>query len=210
METLWPVLLALQATTDGIDDGTLDAMTLVLLVGFVVSLVALTVLLARKPREPVEEPSSAPESPAAELPPASAQRARAEARSMPGPGATTPVWLAGVELVRPPQQLSEATSLVERLLEARRAGKLDEGVALYSAPFRAKLAEELGVSEDGLRHALAQARIEGDVPVLRAVELVSSTEGSMTVRVGYADRTSELYRLVRHQGSWAIDSIERA
>jgi hypothetical protein len=39
--------------------------------------------------------------------------------------------------------------------------------------------------------------------------LVSATGHELRVRAGYADRTAELYRLVRIDGHWRIDSIER-
>ena len=205
------MLLALQTTSEGIDDSTLDAVTLVLLIGFVVSLVALSFLLARRtgatPEEPEPPRDAGPPAEPAPLPPA---RPRIEARSAVTSASPTPAWLSGVSLPQSPSGLSEAAAVIERLLEARRNRNLASGIALYSTSFRARLAGELGMPVEHLGRALGEAAIEGDAPALRSVEMVSANGDWMSARAGYADRTSEIYRLVRIDGHWAIDSIERA
>ena len=205
------VLLAFQTTSEAIDDSTLDAVTLALLVGFVVSLVALSFLLGRRGEDsPEERDPSRDAAPPAEPIPASPARPRIEPRSIPAPSPSTPAWLSGVTLPQSSAGLSEAAAVIERLLDARRNRDLAAGIALYSPSFRARLAAELGVPEDRLESALGGAAIEGDAPVLRSVELVSATADELRARIGYADRSSEIYRLVRIDGRWAIDAIERA
>ncbi len=112
------MLLAIQTTIEGVDDSTLDAVTLVLLVGFVVSLVALSLLLARRQPEtqPEREPHREPE-PARSIPPAPAPRPRADMQSVVTTTPATPAWLAGVTLPRSEHPLSEATAVIERLLD---------------------------------------------------------------------------------------------
>ena len=205
------MLLALQTTSEAIDDGTLDAVTLALLVGFVVSLVALSFLLARRGENaPEEREPSRDAGPTVEFIPAPPTIPRVEARSIAVPAPSMPAWLSGVTLPQAPTGLSEAAAVIEHLLEARRDRDLFAGIALYSPSFRARLAGELGVPEEQLAAALDGAAIEGDAPALRSVELVSATGDELRARAGYADRTSEMYRLVRIEGRWAIDSIERA
>lgn len=201
------MVLAIKATADGIDGGTLDAVTLVLLVGFVVSLVALSALLARRSEDAAEEP--APEHPAEEVSPPSVPRPRTEPRPNHA-DPSLPAWLAGVALPRADGALSEATALIEQLLEARRMGNLEAGIALYSPAFRVRMASALGVADEGLERVLADATIEGSAPSLRSIELVTATGDALTVRVGYADRSAEIYQLIRLEKRWAIDSIDRA
>lgn len=205
------MLLALQSTSEGIDDGTLDAVTLVLLVGFVVSLVALSVLLARNGHEQTDVPPLSP--PEREVPPTFSlpvERPRLDVRTMASTRTESPVWLSGVTFSQGMAGLSEASEVIERLLEARRLGDLAAGIALYSPSFRAHLAAELGVSENELKQTLQGATIDGESPALRSVELVSAGEDNLRVRAGYADRSTEVYQLVRIEGRWRIDSIERA
>jgi hypothetical protein len=205
------VLLALQTTAEGLDDGTLDALTLVLLVGFVVSMVVLSFLLARRGGETTEErdPPRETERPV-EPSPSPPLITRIEPRTVTATDPSTPAWLTGVTFPRSFQTLSDAAAVVERLLEARRTRDLAAGIALYSPAFRERMAAALGVTEDGLFLALDETTIEGDPPALRSIELVSATGDDLRVRAGYADRSTELYRLVRIDGQWAIDSIERA
>lgn len=205
------MLLSLQSTSEGIDDGTLDAVTLVLLVGFVVSLLALSVLLARARPEQTDVPPLLP-LPEREDPPTitvPVERPPLDMRVMASTRTESPVWLAGVTLPTATAGLSEASDVIERLLEARRLGDLPAGIALYSPSYRACLAVELGVSENELIHTLQGATIDGSAPSLRSVELVSAGDNNLRVRAGYANRSTEVYQLVRIEGSWKIDSIER-
>lgn len=205
------VLLAFQTTSEAIDDSTLDAVTLALLVGFVVSLVALSFLLGRRGEDSPEEPGPSRDAgPTAEPIPTPPTSPRVEARSIATPAPSTPAWLSGVTLPQAPTGLAEAVAVIERLLDARRDRDLAAGIALYSPSFRARLATELGVPEDRLESALGRAGIDRDAPVLRSVELVSTTGDELRARIGYGDRSSETYRLVRVDGRWAIDAIERA
>ena len=205
------MLLVLQTTSTAIDDSALDVVTLVLLVGFVISMVALSVLLTRREQDtseeslPVQEAEKAPDirrSSLAPLPAATPPRMTATA--------ATPAWLAGVTFPRAAQELSDATRVVERLLETRQSGEPGRGIALYSPSYRARLATTLGIPEHELEHALETARIAGDGPELRSVEFVSSSGEALSVRVGYQDRSFEIYRFVQVDGSLSIDAIERA
>ena len=204
------MLLALQTNSEAIDDSALDAVTLLLLVGFVVSMVALSVLLSRRDRESSMDESSPREAETTREVALPAAHSRIEPRMGRDPSTSTPAWLSGVTFPPASSGLSEATAFIERLLQARRTRDLQAGTALYSPAFRARLATDLGVSEEELARALEEATIEGDSPILRSVELVSAAGDTLSVRVGYADRSAEVYRLVRIEGRWAIDSIERA
>ncbi len=205
------MLPAIQTTSSALDDGAFDAVTLVLLVAFVVSMVALSVVLARRERDSpsdellVEKPETTP----LVTPPTTNVKPLRAIPPTPMKSSTSPAWLTGVVFPMPSNGLSDAVLLIERLLAARRNTELAAGIALYTPAFRARLAIELGVTEDGLEDALNGATIEGDVPDLRSVELVSGAGDTMSVRAGYANRSSEVYRLIRIEGHWSIDSIER-
>lgn len=204
------MLLALQTTADGIDDSTLDAVTLVLLVGFIVSMVALSVILARGNRQTPEDTTTTPRPERPEVPsPVWEARSQPEPRPAPVAERRVPVWLAGVTLSHTSGILGEATAVVERLLAARQARDLAAGVASYSPALRARLASELGVPVEELGRALETAAIEGEAPGLRSVELVTVSNDAVTVRAGYTDRSGEVYQLVQIDGRWLIDSIER-
>ncbi len=94
----------------------------------------------------------------------------------------------------------------------RHAGTANLGAG--SRSFRRRIERDSQPSwafpENELQHALEGASIAGDGPALRSVELVSSTGEMLSVRVGYEDRSFEIYRFVRVAGSLSIDSIERA
>lgn len=206
-----PVLLALQSTTEGIEDRTLDTVTLVLLVGFVVSLVVLSFLLARQEGETVDGEETARTDrtqPAETTPPPPRPRSMSPTPPVANKD-SVPVWLSGVRLPHSDHGLSEASSIIERLLEARRRQDLSAGIALYTPAFRAKQATQLGVQAEELARALEQATFDGVAPALRSVELLSGTGDSLRVRATYSDRSAEVYQLQRIDGCWAIDSIER-
>jgi hypothetical protein len=205
------VLLALQTTTEEIDDRSLDALTLVLLVGFVVSMVALSYLLARRGESTTEERPQHRESdrPASLAPPPLAHP-RIEPVTFAASAPSTPAWLSGVTFPQSSHGVSEAVACVELLLEARRSRDLAAGIALYSPAFRSRLAAVLGVTEERLVESLEGASFEGEAPALRSIELVSANPEALNVRAGYADRSAETYRLVWIGGRWTIDSIERA
>ncbi len=205
------MLLVFQTTSTAIDEGALDVVTLVLLVGFVISMVALSVLLTRREQDTSEE--SIPMQDAEKVPDirrSSLSHPPAATQLRTIPTQATPAWLSGVIFPRAAQELSDATRVVERLLETRQSGEPGRGIALYSPSYRARLATTLAIPENELEHALETARIEGDGPALRSVELVSSSSEALAVRVGYEDRSFEIYRFVRVDGNLSIDSIEWA
>jgi hypothetical protein len=173
--------------------------------------VALAIVLLRREQESSDEIVSAQ---AAETPPdirpTPSAHSPARTQLQPSPTQATPAWLIGVTFPRAEQELSNATRVVERLLETRQNREPGRGIALFSPSYRARLATELGIPEIELEHALEIARVEGDGPALRSVELVSSTGETLSVRVGYENRSFETYRFVRVAGSLSIESIERA
>ena len=199
-----------QTTSPALGESALNGVTLVLLVGFVISMVALSVLLLRREQGTSEDPLSPQD---VEIPPetrlTTLARPAAATPLRTLPTQATPAWLAGVTFPRASQELSEATRVVEQLLETRQNREPGRGIALFSPSYRERLAIELGISENELAHALEIASIAGDGPVLRSVELVSSSGEALSVRVGYEDRTFEIYRFARVADSLSIDSIER-
>lgn len=205
------MLLALQTTTDALDASTLDAVTVVLLAAFVVSLVALAMLLNRRAQESPEDDFPALSERRASSEPAESALARPEPRPKPAPKPQTPAWLGGVSLpIQSGSRLAAATAVIEELLEARQSGALDAGVELLSPAYRARLADELGVQEDALAEVMRAVHISGEGPVLRSVELLSAQSAAMSIRATYMDRTAETYRLIWSDGSLFIDSIDRA
>lgn len=205
------MLLALQTTTDALDESTLDAVTVVLLAAFVVSLIALAMLLNRRAQEPPEDDFPALSERRASGEPAEPAIVRPEPRPIPASKPQAPAWLGGVSLpIQSGSRLAAATTVIEELLEARQSGALDAGVALLSAAHRGRLADELGVQEDALAEVMRVAQISGEGPVLRSVELVSAQGAAMSIRATYMDRTAETYRLIWSDGSLLIDAIDRA
>ncbi|MEZ4530391.1 MAG: hypothetical protein R2855_05100 [Thermomicrobiales bacterium] len=203
-----PVLLALQTTTDGLDESTLDAVTLVLLTGFVLSMFALAILLFRRESAQRRESPEArtPESPIA---PQHVERPPAVSRPPTSRPPVTPVWLTGVSTPRQDVTLAEVATSIERLLRARRDGNLVDGLAVCSPRYRARLADELGIPEAELADVLRTAEIQGDTPTLRSIELTGGSGQIVKARAGYTDRSTEVYELTMVDGVWAIDSIER-
>jgi len=200
------LLLALQTTTSSVDDR-VDAVTLVLVLLFIGSMAGLSVLLSRRSGdEPPAAATPEPESSATamEAPPTPPRRERPPAP----PARTTPRWLEGVSFPGPIAGLSEATQVIEALVAARRDRDLARGLRLYTPASLASLRDSLGVDAAGLAERLDRAEFHGEPPALRSVELLDITGDRMTVQAGYANGTSERYRLVRSGGEWLIDAIE--
>lgn len=202
------MLLALQTTADRLDDSTLDAVTLVLLTGFVLSMVTLAILLSRRDPTNLDNDRNPPDR---GFPPAAptVTRPLSDPKPLVPTASSTPAWLTGVTLPQGGAELSEVTAVIERLLRTRRDRRLADGIAVCSPVYRARLAVELGVPESDLAATLSASVIQPEAPVLRAVEAVSASSQRVTVRAGYADRTTEVYVLTRIDGSWVIESIER-
>ena len=200
------LLLALQTTAAASDGRRIDAITLVLVVVFLVSIVALSLLLFRRDREDAsEQPVAAPppDPIQARAPPISPiRRERPVLATDP-----VPAWLQGVIFPDGDASLAEAASLIESLLAARRDHDLAGGLKLYSSEMVESLRKSLGVDEAGLVEALNSAQYEGGPPHLRSVDLISSTSNRMTVRASYTSGASETYRLVRIGGQWLIEGI---
>lgn len=201
--------LTLQSSSESIGEVTLDAVTLLLLAGFVISMLTLAVLFRN------HEPAAPDEHPAPEMPePARMQTAApiAAPSSAPDPiqprAASPPAWLTGVSFASTGGQLSDACSVIERLLDARREKNLTGALSLCTPAYRAKLAADLGISPDNLGLALSAAQLDGDPPEVRSVELVSVQGEKLHARAGYTDGTAEIYHMVRVEGCWAIDAID--
>ncbi len=202
------LLLALQ-TASSVDDR-IDAVTIVLVLVFVGSMAGLSFLIHRRPeREQPEPPATAvPERDSNAVPGETPRMPPRRERPAPPPVKTTPRWLEGVSFPGPGAGLAEATQVIEALLMARRDRDLGCGLRLYTPESLAVLRNSLGVDEAGLAERLDRAEFHGEPPALRSVELLEATGDRMTVRAGYANGSSERYRLVRSGGEWLIDGIE--
>jgi hypothetical protein len=200
------LLLALQTTAAASDDRRIDVITLVLVVIFLVSMAALSVLLFRRTGE---EASERP----ATVPPPEPNPARAPSfsparRERPLPVTDpVPAWLQGVIFSSGDASLADAASVIEALLSARRDHDLAGGLRLYSKELLDSLRTSLGVDEAGLVEALNHAQFDGDPPTLRSLDLIGSSSNHMTVRAGYTSSADEVYRLVRLGGQWLIEGI---
>lgn len=200
---------ALQITTNAGDDR-LDTLTVALVVVFIGSMAVLSYLLYRREEQDATDDPPVPDRSTAEsrriVPPPSAIRREAPPTAA---SARVPVWLSGVRFPVAGASLSGATQVIEGLLAARRDHDLARGLAFYAPALLENLRQELGVDDDRLGEMLAAAEYEGDPPRLRSVESISMSGNRMTARAGYADGTSELYRLVRIGDQWLIEGIER-
>jgi len=203
------LLLALQTTSSSVDDR-IDAVTLVLVLLFIGSMAGLSFLLHRRPGSEQPEPPAptAPEQESTAVPESAPRTLPRRERPPIPPVPTAPRWLEGVTFPEPEAGLAEATQVIEALLAARRDRDLARGLGLYSPALLALLRDRLGVDEAGLAERLDRAEFHGDSPALRSVELLDAIGDRMTVRAGYANGSSERYRLVRSGGVWLIDSIE--
>ena len=123
---------------------------------------------------------------------------------------TSPVWLEGVRFPAVDANLSEAVRIIEGMLAARRDQQLLEGLRFYTPEFREQLRIELGIDDAELERTLAAADVRGAPPSLRSVEFVHASGASMSVRAGYSNGGSELYRFVRVEERWLVEGIERA
>jgi hypothetical protein len=202
------LLPALQTTSTASDEGALDALTLVLVVVFIASMVALTALAARRSHSdeaahvpgPLDNPDVGTMAPPATRPPLEHASARSTERQ--------PAWLRGVVLPKREASLTDASRVIEELLAARRDHDLERGLALYAPVLLDELKRVVGVDSDELRAAFRDASFEGDPPELRSIEIVSAAGERMLVRAGYANGASETYRLVRIDGCWRIEGID--
>lgn len=202
------LLTALQSNPAPSDGGDLDALTLVLVVAFLASMAALTVLLMRRARPGDPDPIPVVEANPVREREAAATPAWEEARQFSGGAQERPVWLRGVTFSQAAGSVSAASAVIEALLASRRDGDLAKGAALYTPRLREQLERELGVDASGLERTLAEARIPDEAPALRSVEVIGGGEEWMRVRAGYSDRSSEAYELVLVDGGWLIDRIE--
>ena len=202
------LLLALQTSTSTAGDSTIDAVTLVLVVLFIASMVALSVLLRRGNDAPAAERDIAPPLSETAIPRPVVAPASPRAERPPLPTtAPAPVWLDGVGFPPSNASLAAATQVIELLLSARRDHDLGRGLALYTPELLRSLRASLGVDEEGLAEALSAATFDGEPPALRSIEIVSASGNRMTVRVGYASGSAECYRLVDIDNRWSIEEI---
>lgn len=206
-------LLALQTTSTVANDSRLDTLTLVLVVIFIVSMIALAVLSKRQGEsaEDLEERHRdvTPARPESERE-SEQTRHSAVPRPMPEPSlpkSPSPAWLSGVTIPVEAGSLSEAAALIESLLAARRGKDLSCVSALFTPTMQQQLSDQFGVPITNLGDRLASAAFDGDAPALRSVELVSATGSTMSVRAAYTSGAPEVYRLVFHSGTWKIDQI---
>ncbi|MCO5220013.1 MAG: hypothetical protein M9947_00325 [Thermomicrobiales bacterium] len=191
----------------------MDTLTLVLVVIFIVSMIALAVLSKRQ-TESAEDLEGrhrdvTPARPESEREPEQTRRS-AVSRPMPEPSppkSPSPAWLSGVTMPVEPGSLSEAAALIESLLSARRGKDLNGVSALFTPAMQQQLSDQFGVPIANLDDRLASAVFAGDAPALRSVELVSSTGSTMSVRAAYTNGAPEVYRLVFHNGILKIDQI---
>lgn len=206
------MLLRLQTTSESIGENTLDVVTLLLLAGFVFSMLTLAVLLRRRDKEPPDEMlADGSTAPAPSPPHPAVPEVRSSAQMGAARESIAPAWLAGVTIASPAGgQLSEASAVIERLLAARRERNWPAALASFSPDYLARLVEDMGVTVDDLGRVLSEAQVDGEPAALRSIELVSASGYSLIVRAGYADRTAELYHFVRIAEFWAIDAIDRA
>jgi hypothetical protein len=197
------LLLALQTTSAVSDDRRLDAITLILVVIFIASMVALSTFLRRGEDETEADRAVAP-------PPSSPSPPRLPAAPSPTsdrpPRTATsgvPAWLDGVSFPTTEATLADAAAVIEALLSARRDNDLRRGLALYTSESLQSLHESFGFDDADLVHAA----FAGDPPALRSIEIISATGNRMTARAGYSNGKSEIYRLVRLDDRWLIQEI---
>ncbi len=207
------LLLALQTAT-ATENDRLDAIALVLVVIFVASMAALSFLIQRRHDEP-DDPLLGTPALEDRSPGSSASRAapqpslpRPERAPLPAASRSEPIWLDGVTLPSTDVQLTDAVTVIEALLSARRNLELDAALPFLSPAFRATLATRFGIPETALAETLAGAEISGPPPRLRSVELMEGNAQGVIVRAGYVDGRSERYTLVYSADCWLIDAIE--
>lgn len=194
------LLLALQTTTSTTDDSSIDALTLVLVVIFVASMVVLSVILHRGSDRAEAESMVLPPQPEPSRPPATVASVLPSLERQPLPERSRlPAWLDGVTFPTVNAPLVAAAEVVEALLSARRDHDLHRGFQLYTP--------ELLRSLDFDDANLANAEFSGEPPTLRSIEVVSTSGNRMNVRAGYSTGGSEIYRLVRVDDRWMIEEI---
>ncbi len=204
------LLLALQTTTSAAGDSRIDTLTLVLVVIFIASMLALVVVdappgVAMIPSEPASDARQPEEFVQSSIAGVTACAPGSIARA---PRArSVPVWLQGVSLPGDDASLSDATSVIEALLTARRDHDLAAGLALYPPGTRASLAKQLGID-------LSSPRKYSRMPRSRAIHRHSDQQRSskasgarMTVRATYSSGSSENYTLTWLDGAWLIEEI---
>lgn len=204
------LLLALQTTTSSTDDAAIDTFVLVLVMIFIISMAGLSFLLFHKNQDDdrdLSRPNSSPTNPPPSVVPPIIPHPLGSSRAEPVPP-TTPVWLQGTTFPVAELTLSDAVSVIESLLTARRDRDLVRGLQITTPEFQLALQKTLGIDSIDLRTILDQAVFQDDIPRLRSAAFTKTNGAVVTVRVGYSKGPDEDYRLVQHDGRWLIDSIE--
>lgn len=184
---------------------------MVLVVIFVISMGALSIVLFHRDKTSDGDQTMESKPPAPPVPPAGQNQLVSTPRREYRTEHTTrplPIWLDGGFFPSSDADLATATQIIETLLAARRDGDLARGFDLYTPALRRSFLDRFGLDESRLADMLDQVEFQHDPPHLRSVELVDAVAGQMTILAGYTNNASECYRLVRNADRWLIDAIE--